>query len=91
VVSFIAAGVTEEVALTTEWEQIVIDIAGINYNTINAAGGVNTGLVVVMAREGADMDQRTVYFDDVTWVSAIGGGEGGAGGTPAAGGAGGAG
>ena len=79
--TFSAAGVNKVVDLTTAWQDVVIDIAGTTYNTLHDGGGVNTGLVVVMAREAADVAARNIYFYDVQWVAEVGGGgEGGAGG-----------
>jgi hypothetical protein len=85
VVEFHAAGVIETVTLGTTWQQVVIDITGVNYNGLNAAGGVNEGLRVVMTRPAiTDTAVRTVYFDDVQWVSEVtgAGGAGGQGGGP---------
>lgn len=79
---FVAAGVEKTVAITTEWQDVVIDIAGTNYNSVNAAGGVNTGIVAVLDRLATETTARTLYFYDVQWVAEVpvGGGEGGAGG-----------
>lgn len=80
---FQAAGVKKVVNLTTDWQDVVIDLSGVTYNTVYEGGGVNAGLVVVMTRVGAaDVAKRSIFFYDVKWVAEIGGGggEGGAGG-----------
>ena len=76
---FQAAGVKQSVNLTTQWQDVVINLPT-DYNTLNAAGGVNTGLVVVMVRDAADTTPRTIYFYDVEWVASVDTGAGGAGG-----------
>ncbi len=81
VVEFQAAGVKVPATLTTEWQDVTIALP-VGFNAIHPAGGVNTGLVVVMARESTTTDAavRTIYWYDTKWVvEAGGGGEGGAG------------
>lgn len=81
-VEFQAAGVKKTVTLDTEWQDVVIDLPT-DYNAIHPAGGVNTGLVVVLVRPDAtDTAVRSIYWYDTQWVTEVGagGGEGGAGG-----------
>jgi hypothetical protein len=88
-VEFQAAGVKKTVTLDTQWQDVVIDLPT-GYNAIHPAGGVNTGLVVVMVRPNTtDTAVRTIYWYDTRWVSEVGtdGGEGGAGGGGGEGGA----
>lgn len=54
--------------LTTAWQTFVIDLSGIDYNGYNPAGGVNTGLMMVIERDLADKTAKKVYVDDVRWI-----------------------
>jgi hypothetical protein len=81
-VEFQAAGAKKTVTLGTEWQDVVIDLP-VGYNAVHPAGGVNTGLVVVMVRPGTtDTTVRRIYWYETQWVTEVGagGGEGGAGG-----------
>jgi hypothetical protein len=66
--TFAVVGVNTEVSLGTSWQQVVIDLSAVDYNSVNVAGGVNTGLVVVLQRQTGDTAPRTIYFDEVHWV-----------------------
>ena len=67
-VSFGAVGAElERFALSSTWQSFQIDISAIDYNAFNPAGGVNRALDVVLWREAADTDPKTVYVDDIRW------------------------
>jgi hypothetical protein len=68
VVSFSAVGAElKDQALTKEWKDYAIDLTGVPYNKVNAAGGVNAGFVVVLA--ATDKVTRKFYVDDIRWVA----------------------